>query len=184
MLILPDVHANDVIECAHGPCKEQVNKDDSYRYGVGISHYSTKGISYMQVHSTPHSCSDEHAQKVAHSRLDQYKSLEHGVMDASLNPNGNEYSNDFVRECIEYTPNVSHAPLPANCCVCNKPLDGEAYIPHVDSNHQGTCYQEILQKRDESPKSLETYTLGACSQEHAVQAAHEILSTIVGPYKG
>ena len=169
--------------CFHPDCSNLIDTDNSHRFGVGISHYGNDGKSYLQVHTTMHSCSRQCALEAAHARLDSHKDMTHGKFEKEKhNPDGNEYPDSLVRMAAEYHFHPrGTASLPAICGTCGKSLNGNIYVPHVDDSTRGTCYQEILQKRDSEPKSLETYDLGACSNEHAIILAHHILDHIIEP---
>lgn len=183
MVLITPKNTVDKVECAHPDCQEQIVKDASHRFGVGISHYHPeKGVSYLQIHQTQHCCTREHALEAAHKRIDSYADYQHGSFHQDLNP-GDEYSNSFVQQCVQYTPLVHVSSLPKTCCKTGQPLTSDMYIVHVDDSSQGTCYQEILQKQDENPGDLSLYTMACGTKQGALQAAHEILDTIVAPYK-
>lgn len=173
-----------VVTCHHEPCEEQVAKDSSHRFSVGISHYDlvTHQKSYIQVHQTMFCCTREHAKLAAHARIEAHKGFQFGVFDKSaLNPVGDEFPDSLVQANAEYHPNPRYSPLPTVDCVTGQPLGSDVYLLHVDDSTRGTCYQEVLQKRDSSPKSLEYYDLATATLDNAVVAAHAILDEILDP---
>lgn len=169
--------------CYKEDCQNLLDTDTSHRFGVGISHYGKDGKSYLQVHTTMHSCSRDCALQAAHARLDTHKDMTHGTFEKDKhNPDGIEYPDFIARANAEYHPHFrGSGNLPTTCAVCGKSLSSDVFVPHVDDSTRGTCYQEVLQKRDSEPQSLETYDLGACSNEHAILLAHHILDDILMP---
>lgn len=180
------------IPCANNCGADPFNRDNSHRFGVGISHYTKNENgeyvrSYAQVFSTQHCCSRSCALATVKARIDAHSSIPFGKYAPAIhNPDG-EQSHAVARANVEYNQDgiLADSQLPKSCAVCHQDLTGkDVYIPHVDDSTRGTHYQDILQ-RQYPGLTIEQATLGACSLNHAQELANAIIDEIIEPdYQG
>lgn len=164
------------VTCFHNGCDEQVSPNQAIWYNVGISHYNKeKGVSYIQVHSSPFCCSQDHAAAHAHQRADDLAQLPHGEFDAAkLNPL-QEHPDVLVQQNALYTPlSRAWASLPKIDALTGQELGDDIYVPHLDrwSNQpdvpgvQGGYHQV-------------TGELGTATLESAIQLCHVLIDEIL-----
>src|SRR5579859_1392446 len=174
--------------CKADNCNNTFARDNAVLYAFGITHYSKdKGQSYLQIHDSMFSCSDECAIAATHKRIEDTKVFNHGEFHENLHPNG-EFTDELVKQNVSYTPMLgSWQSLPKRCALsaCGKDLTNatDIYVPHVDA--KGHCYQDVLMQLDgnDSKGSLDAYNLGACCLDHAYQVAHAIVDFILADEK-
>ncbi len=165
------------VPCYNPVCQETVSPDSAVWYDMGISHYNkAKGVSYIQVHTSPYSCNEECAKNVAHARAEGHKKLAHGKFDKNaLNPK-DEHPDDLVRQNAEYSPiGRAWSSLPKVDALTGQPLGDDIYVVHLDrSSHQ------------EPKKGLHGYhtttgELGCSTLDGAIQLIHVIIDEILSP---
>lgn len=179
------------VQCANGCGAELFNSDYSHRFGVGLSHYRPKADgsyerSYVQVFSTPHSCSHDCAVAVARSHVANLAALPRGTYTPAVhNPSG-EQSDETARRNVEYNQDglLPAKQLPQVDAITGESLVGkDVYIPHVDNSTLGTHYQDVLlQQPAYQGASVADVTLGTGSLENAVKLAQAILDEILLPH--
>lgn len=157
-----------LMNCTNPACENEFDRDYSWRYGVGFSHYTIiEGEyerSYSQVFNTQHCCSKDCAKIVTHDRIEAHSTIPFGEYFANIHNPTNEQSHKTCRDNVEYNQDgiMPSSALPKVCAVCEKSLSNlDVYIPHVDDSTNG--------------KILNVVPLGACSLEHAQELAHKFI---------
>lgn len=159
--------------CANPNCPDpeyDFDVNDSYRYGVGFSHYQLNTNtgeyerSYSQVFNTLHCCSVDCAKSVTHARIDSQASVPFGEYNRRIhNPTG-EQSHQTCRDNVEYNQLgiMPDSALPKECALSGASLVGrDIYIPHVDKSYEG--------------RALNTESAGCASLSLAQQLAHQLI---------
>lgn len=186
MLTLPDLTPQKVT-CP--VTRKQINRDESHRFGVGFSHYTTNDAgetirSYAQVFNTLHCADRPSALKAIKGRIDNHHTIPFGSYDPEIHNPGGHTDDKTCKINLEYNQEgcLARAHLPKECAICQADLTGkDIYVPHVDDSTNGHQYQDYIQEMNPGA-TLEQCTLGACSMEHAQQLAHAILDEIIEPY--
>jgi hypothetical protein len=175
------IHISPQSEAVAVPCANSgqlVRPDQAVWYNLGISHFhKEKGVSYIQVHTSPYCVDDAHAVEFAHKRADSHRDLPHGVYDAAtLNPK-NEHPEALVRQNAEYSPlGRGWASLPKIDALTGEQLGDDIYVPHVDrwSNQQPNdgvqgSYHQI------------TGELGTATLEGCIRLIHVLIDEVLKP---
>ncbi len=186
---LPDLKQAKTETCAADGCYSKFDRDQSHRFGVGISHYHLDENgkltrSYAQVFTTLHSCSRECALAAIKARIDQHASIPFGIYNASIHNPAGAISEAEARMHVEYN-DVAILPLaamPKKDALTGADLSNakDWYLPHVDDSTRGMTYQEILRKQYPGA-TYEQLTLGCGTLSGAMQLAHAILDEIIEP---
>ncbi len=186
---MPNLKQLQTETCAADGCYSKFDRDQSHRFGVGISHYRIDEAgnlvrSYAQIFTTLHSCSRECALAAIKARIDQHSSIPFGSYNASIHNPAGAISDAEGRMHVEYNDVavLPRAAMPKIDAISGADLSNatEWYIPHVDDSTRGMTYQEILRKKYPGA-TYEQLTLGCGSLSGAIQLAHAILDEIVEP---
>ena len=180
------------VPCNHAGCEEQVAPNAATWYNLGISHYNkAKGVSYIQVHTTPYCCNEEHAAAVAHIRADNHRTLSFGEFDpAILNPAG-EHPDTLVQQNAIYSPpGRAWASLPKVDAMTGQPLGNDIYVPHVDRwsprspvyDEEGSVAGYVVEGHQGGYFQV-TGELGAATLEEAIQLIHILIDEVLAPPK-